>query len=45
MLGRVEVSNLSMLSVRMVGLSLCFVVVDIVAYFPSKVHVMPNDDD
>ena len=38
-------SNLGMLSVGMVGLSLGVVVIDIVANFPAKVEVVPNDDD
>ena len=45
MLGGIQVSNLSMLSVGMVSLSLGVVVVDTVANFPAKVEVVPNEND
>ena len=41
----IQVSDLGVLSVGMVGLSLGVVMIDIVTNIPAKVEVVPNDDD
>ena len=45
MLCGIKVSNLSVLGIGMVGLTLGLVGSDIVSCFPLKMEMMPNEDD